>query len=145
MCGEWVAVSSPVMFSPGFSAVYTLCIFAAFASQTVVIIKPRRIQSNWIFCCIIRIYISGINKCLSRWNQRMRVRQGCSLGVCAVEFFTVCKKLAEMAEVASKDLTTAKKVTSSWVRPGARDYYWLRSLSRHVLFRGSLNFCSCNT
>ena len=44
-----------------------------------------------------------------------------------VEFFTVCTKLAEMAILYSKDLTTAKKVTSSGARPGARDYYWFRS------------------
>ena len=31
----------------------------------------------------------------------------------ASEFFTVCTKLAEMALLYSKDLTTAKKVTSS--------------------------------
>ena len=79
VCGEWVAVSSPVMFSPGFSAVYTLCLFSAFASQTVVIIRPRRIQLNCRFCCIIQIYTSEINKCLSRWNQWIRVRQECSL------------------------------------------------------------------
>ena len=33
------------------------------------------------------------------------------------EFFTVCTKLAEMALLASNDLTTAKKVTSSGARP----------------------------
>ena len=38
------------------------------------------------------------------------------------EFFTVCTKLAEMAILYSKDLTTAKKVTSSGARPGVRDY-----------------------
>ena len=44
------------------------------------------------------------------------------------EFFTVCTKLAEMAILYSKDLTTAKKrVTSSGVRPDATDYYWFRS------------------
>ena len=43
------------------------------------------------------------------------------------EFFTVCTKLAEMALLYSKELTTAKKVTSSGVRPDARDYYWFRS------------------
>ena len=31
----------------------------------------------------------------------------------AFEFFTVCAKLAEMAILCSKDVTTAKKVTSS--------------------------------
>ena len=45
-----------------------------------------------------------------------------------IEFFTVCKKLAEMALLYSKDLTTAKKqVTSSGTRPDARDYDWFRS------------------
>ena len=43
------------------------------------------------------------------------------------EPFTVNIKLAEMAVLASKDLTTAKKVTSGRVRPDARDYYWFRS------------------
>ena len=43
------------------------------------------------------------------------------------EPFTVNIKLAEMAVLASKDLTTAKKVTSCRVRPDARDYYWFRS------------------
>ena len=42
----------------------------------------------------------------------------------AFEFFTVCTKLAEMAILYSKDLTTAKKVTSSGARPDATDYYW---------------------
>ena len=41
-----------------------------------------------------------------------------------IEFFTVCTKLAEMAILYSKDLTTAKKkVTSSGARPDATDYY----------------------
>ena len=45
-----------------------------------------------------------------------------------IEFFTVCTKLAEMAILYSKDLTTAKKeITSSGARPGARDYCWFRS------------------
>ena len=35
----------------------------------------------------------------------------------ALEFFTVCTKLAEMALLYSKELTTAKKVTSSGARP----------------------------
>ena len=39
------------------------------------------------------------------------------------EFFTVYTKLAEMALLASKVLTRAKKVTSSGARPDARDYY----------------------
>ena len=142
MCVEWVVISSPVTFCPGFSAVYTLCIFSVFASATIVIIWPRRIQLNLRFCCIVQIYTAEINKSLLRWNQRIKVRQECSLGVCAVEFFTVCKKLAE---VAPKDLKTAKKLPPVGLRPDVRDYYWLRSLSRHVLFRGSLNFCSCNT
>ena len=43
------------------------------------------------------------------------------------EFFTVCTNLAEMAILYSKDLTTAKKVTSSGTRPDATDYYWFRS------------------
>ena len=43
------------------------------------------------------------------------------------EFFTVCTKLAEMAILYSKDLTTAKKVTSTGARPDATDYYWFRS------------------
>ena len=42
------------------------------------------------------------------------------------KFFTICTKLAEMALLYSKDLTTAKKVTSSGPRPDARDYYWFR-------------------
>ena len=33
----------------------------------------------------------------------------------------------EMALLASKDLTTAKKVTSSGARPDTRDYYWFKS------------------
>ena len=37
-----------------------------------------------------------------------------------LEFFTVNAKLAEMAVLASKDLTTAKK---SYLR----DYYWFKS------------------
>ena len=41
-----------------------------------------------------------------------------------IEFFIVCTKVAEMAVLASKDLTTAKKVTSSG---DAKDYYWFRS------------------
>ena len=46
----------------------------------------------------------------------------------SIEFFTVCTKLAEMAILYSKDLTTAKKVvTSSGARPDATDYYWFRS------------------
>ena len=44
-----------------------------------------------------------------------------------IEFFTVCTKLVEMAILYSKDLTTAKKVSSSGVRPDATDYYWFRS------------------
>ena len=44
-----------------------------------------------------------------------------------IEFFTVYTKLAEMALLASKDLTTAKNVSSSGARPDARDYYWFRS------------------
>ena len=43
------------------------------------------------------------------------------------EFFTVYTKLAEMAVLPSKDLTTVKKVTSNGARPGARDYYWFKS------------------
>ena len=43
-----------------------------------------------------------------------------------MEFITVCTKLAEMALLASKDLTAAKKVTSSVAPPDARDYYWFR-------------------
>ena len=50
-----------------------------------------------------------------------------SLVTVSFEFFTVCTKLAEMAILYSKDLTTAKKVTSSRARPGARDYCWIRS------------------
>ena len=38
----------------------------------------------------------------------------------AFEFFTVNTKLAEMAVLISKNLTTAKKVTSSGARPDAR-------------------------
>ena len=45
----------------------------------------------------------------------------------AIEFFTVYAKLSEMALLASKDLTTAKEVTSSGARPDARDYYWFMS------------------
>ena len=50
-------------------------------------------------------------------------------GRCGIfEFFTVCTKLAEMAILYSKDLTTTKKkVTSSGARPDATDYYWFRS------------------
>ena len=44
-----------------------------------------------------------------------------------IEFFTVNTKLTAMAVLASKDLTTAKKVTSSGARPDARDYYWFKS------------------
>ena len=44
-----------------------------------------------------------------------------------IEFFTVCTKLAEMAILYSKDLTKAKKVTSSGARPDATDYYWFSS------------------
>ena len=44
-----------------------------------------------------------------------------------IEFFTVCTKLAEMALLYSKDLTTTKNVTSSGVRPDARGFYWFRS------------------
>ena len=47
--------------------------------------------------------------------------------VVIIEFFTVYTKLAEMAFLASKDLTTAKKVTSSGAQPDARDYYRFRS------------------
>ena len=43
------------------------------------------------------------------------------------EFFTVCTKLAEMALLYSKELTTEKKVTSSGDQPDARDYYRFRS------------------
>ena len=43
------------------------------------------------------------------------------------EFFAVCTKLAEMAILYSKDLTSAKKVTSNWAQPDATDYYWFRS------------------
>ena len=43
------------------------------------------------------------------------------------EFFTVCTQLAEMAILCSKDLTTAKNVTSSEAQPDATDYYWFRS------------------
>ena len=43
------------------------------------------------------------------------------------ELFTVNTNLAEIAELASKDLTTAKKVTSSGARLDTRDYYWFRS------------------
>ena len=51
----------------------------------------------------------------------------------AIEFFTVCTKLAEMAFLYSKELTTAKKVTSSGARPNARDYYWFRSaMPNHI-------------
>ena len=42
-----------------------------------------------------------------------------------IEFFTVYTKMAEMALLASNDLTTAKKATSSGARPDARDYYWV--------------------
>ena len=45
-----------------------------------------------------------------------------------IEFFTVWTKLAEMATLYSKDLTTAKKkVTSSGAQPGTKDYCWFRS------------------
>ena len=40
----------------------------------------------------------------------------------SIEFFTVYTKLAEMTVLASKDLTTAKKVTSSEARIDASDY-----------------------
>ena len=40
-----------------------------------------------------------------------------------VRFFTVNIKLAEIAALASKDLTTSKKVTPSGAWPVARDYY----------------------
>ena len=50
-------------------------------------------------------------------------------GICwlSIEFFALCTKLTEMAILYSKDLTTAKKVTSSGARPDATDYYWFRS------------------
>ena len=44
-----------------------------------------------------------------------------------IEFFTVNTKLVEMVVLASKDLTTAKKVTASGAPPDARDYNWSRS------------------
>ena len=45
-----------------------------------------------------------------------------------LELFVVYSKLAEMALLASKDLTTVKKkVTSSGAQPDARDYYWFKS------------------
>ena len=44
-----------------------------------------------------------------------------------IEFFTVYTKLAEIAVLISKDLTTAKKATSNEARPDAKDYYWFRS------------------
>ena len=60
---------------------------------------------------------------LSQWS-----RSDHSLRTHAVEFFTVCTKLAEMAILYSKDITTAKKrVTSSGAWPDATDYYWFRS------------------
>ena len=67
----------------------------------------------------------------------------------SIEFFTAYANLAEMALFVSKDLTTAKQ-TSGGARPDATDYYWFRSpmpnyINWHVLFRGSLNFCSCTT
>ena len=40
------------------------------------------------------------------------------------EFFTVYTKLVEIVVLASNDLTTVKKTTSSG---GARDYYWFRN------------------
>ena len=45
----------------------------------------------------------------------------------AIKFFTVCTKLAEMAILYSKHLTTAKKVTSSGAQPDDTHYYWFRS------------------
>ena len=50
------------------------------------------------------------------------LKQAGSLGL-----FTANTKLAEMALLASKDLSTAKKVTSSGAQPDARDYYWFKS------------------
>ena len=42
-----------------------------------------------------------------------------------LEFFIVNTKLAEMAVLASKDLTSAKISYLQWgARPDARDYYW---------------------
>ena len=56
----------------------------------------------------------------------------------SLEFFTVRTKLAEMALLYSRDLTTTKKATSSGAWPDARDYYWFRS-PMHVLFRNSVH------
>ena len=44
-----------------------------------------------------------------------------------LEFFTVCTKLAEMAILYSKDLTTAKKSYLQWGLTWCRDYCWFRS------------------
>ena len=44
------------------------------------------------------------------------------------ELFTVITKLAEMAVLASKDLTAVKKVTSNGARSDANDYCWFKSL-----------------
>ena len=53
------------------------------------------------------------------------------------EFFIVCTKLAVMALPYSKELVTAKKVTSSGTRPDARDYYWFRSpIPNHLSYTG---------
>ena len=64
--------------------------------------------------------------------RRVRVREVHSqhlfvLSLYVIEFFTVCTKLAEMAILYSKDLTTAKKVTSSGAQSDTTDYYWFRS------------------
>ena len=44
-----------------------------------------------------------------------------------IRVFTICTKLVEMALLYLKDLTTAKKVTSSGAQPDARNYFWFRS------------------
>ena len=45
----------------------------------------------------------------------------------SLEFFTANTKLVDMTVLASKDLTTAKKVTPSGAQPDSRDYYWFKS------------------
>ena len=45
----------------------------------------------------------------------------------SVKFFTIKTKLEEIALLASKDLTTAKGITSSGAWPDVSDYYWFKS------------------
>ena len=58
-----------------------------------------------------------------------------------IEFFTVNTKLSEMAVLASKNLTTAKKVTTIEALPDARNYYWFKSSMLNQLSKGGICLC----